>query len=53
MKGLTILHKWLVMKIEQYKLEIYNESTYSWSSGYKRALIDIKEFVEIELEENK
>jgi hypothetical protein len=46
MKDLMILHKWLVLKLDKYNLEKYNDSTYSWSRGYQQALRDIKEFIE-------
>jgi len=53
LKGLKILHKWLALKIEKFKLEIHNDSTYSYSRGYQKCLKDIKEFIDIEISENK
>jgi len=53
MKNLMILHKWLILKLNRYKTEIYNDSTYSWSRGYQKCLRDIQEFIEQIIYENK
>ena len=34
------LTKWLYMKIIDYKIDNYNENTYNWSQGYRKALQD-------------
>jgi len=39
------LKQWLINHINNFSKEYYNESTYIWSKGYKKACIEILEII--------
>jgi len=34
------LKEWLINEINSINIDYYNESTYAWSKGYKKALLE-------------
>jgi len=39
------LKQWLINHINNFSKDHYNESTYIWSKGYKKACIEILEII--------
>jgi len=34
------LKEWLINEIDSINIDYYNESTYAWSKGYKKSLLE-------------
>jgi len=50
------LKEWLINEINSINIDYHNESTYAWSKGYKKALLetlDVIKSIESDRKENK
>ena len=51
------LKEWLIKEINSINIDYYNESTYAWSKGFKKALLETLDAIEkienIKVKENK
>jgi len=49
------LKEWLINEINSINIDYYNKSTYAWSKGFKKALLEVLgkiKIIEIKNEEN-